>query len=171
VIFDELDRNLLRELQKYSWQSNTELAAAVDSTPAAVAQRCQSLVRRGVLRGCHADVDLAALGRPVQALVFVRVRATVPDAMETFYSWVSSVPEMVNVFVSSGASDFVVHVAVATSADLYAFVTGRLVKQSAVLEARTNLVFEHTHARVIEPVDEPASRHSRAHVSSSGELA
>lgn len=171
MIFDQLDRFLLRELQNYSLQSHTELAAAVGATPAVVAERLQSFQQHGVIRSCHAEVDLVAVGRPVQALVFVRIRTTTNDVMESFYAWVSSVPEMVNVFVSTGAVDFVVHVAVPTTDDLYDFVTNRLAKQPGVLDARTNLVFDHTHARMIEPVDhEPASRHGRSRQSPADHL-
>lgn len=165
MVFDELDRALLRELQNYSWQSDAELAIAVGVTPAVVAERMHALLTQGVIRSCHAEVDLTAIGRPVQALVAVRIRASVNNAMDTFYNWVCEAPEMVNVFVASGGSDFLVHVAVPTTGDLYNFVTERVITQPAVLEARTNLVFEHVHARVIDPFDdEETSRHRRRYV-------
>jgi DNA-binding Lrp family transcriptional regulator len=162
VIFDELDRALLKDLQNHARQSNAELAAAVGVPPAMVVERVRALEAQCVILGYHAEIDLPAAGRPVQALVAVRARMSGGPAINNFLAWLERRPEMVNLFVTGGSSDFVLHVAVPTTDDLYCFITDHLVAQPTVFEARTSLVFEHVRRQVAEPVDEDqVSRHRK----------
>jgi DNA-binding Lrp family transcriptional regulator len=152
VIFDELDRTLLKELQNNARQTNVELATTVGMPTGIVAERVRALVERGVILGYHAEINLSATGRRVQALVSVRVRTSAEYAVRDFRTWVEARPEMVNLFVTSGSSDFVLHVAVPGTDDLYSFVMDHLVTQPTVLEVVTSLVFDHVRHRMAEPV-------------------
>jgi DNA-binding Lrp family transcriptional regulator len=71
---DELDRAILRQLQSDARRSNRDVAAAVGVSPSTALERTRALRRRGIIRGATLDVDLAAIGRPVQALIAVRIR-------------------------------------------------------------------------------------------------
>ena len=73
MIFDDLDRALLKELQNHARQSNVELAGAVGAPAAMVADRVRALLEQGVILGYHAEIDVQAAGRPVQALVAVHL--------------------------------------------------------------------------------------------------
>lgn len=163
MIFDELDRVLLKELQSQARQSDTELATAVGIPPAMAAERVRMLTEQGVILGYRAEIDLPAAGRRVQALIAVRVRISGGHAVSNFRGWVETRPEVVNLFVTSGGNgDFVLHVAVPTTDDLYGFITDHLVTQPSVFEVRTNLVFEYLRRPVVEPVDENhTSRHRK----------
>ena len=44
----------------------------------------RSLESRGVIRGYHADVDLAALDRHIEALVSVRLEVKTVEAIDNF---------------------------------------------------------------------------------------
>src|SRR6478609_10805726 len=109
---DELDTALLRELQHDARRTNRDLAAAVGVAPTTALDRTRSLRQRGVIRGALLDVDLAAIGRPVQALIAVRVRPPTRRNIEAFRDWARQLPETVGVFVTAGTEDFLVHVAV-----------------------------------------------------------
>lgn len=120
---DELDAALLRELQRDARGTNRDLAEAVGVSPSTALERVRALRRAGVVRGASLDLDLAAVGRPVQALIAVRIRPPSRDLIEGFRDWVSSLHETVGVFVVSGSEDFLVHIAVADTGGLYSFVT------------------------------------------------
>ncbi|HEV7979010.1 Lrp/AsnC family transcriptional regulator [Amycolatopsis sp.] len=66
---DELDSAIVRELQEDARQSNRDIARKVGVAPSTCLERTRLLRQRGVIRGYHADIDLAALNRGVQALV------------------------------------------------------------------------------------------------------
>lgn len=152
MALDELDRALLRELQNDARQTNRDLAAAVRVAPSTSLERVRSLRARGVIQGYHAEVALEALGRPVQALISVRIRPPSRRNIEVFRDWVQRLPETVGVFVVTGNEDFLIHVAVPDTDALYAFVIDRLTQRGEIVDVRTSVVFEHLRTRVLEPL-------------------
>jgi DNA-binding Lrp family transcriptional regulator len=151
---DELDLALLAGLQNNARQTNRDLAEAVGVAPSTSLERVRSLRERGVIRGYHADVDLQALGRGIQALVAVRIRPPSRQNIEAFREWVAQLPETVGVFVVSGGDDFLVHVAVPNTDGLYAFVIDRLTERPEVADVRTSVVYEHRRVRVLASLAE-----------------
>ncbi|PRY37958.1 Lrp/AsnC family transcriptional regulator [Umezawaea tangerina] len=154
---DELDQALLRELQRDARRTNRELAAATGVSPSTSLERVRSLRERGVIRGFLVDLDLEEVGRPVQALIAVRIRPPSRANIEAFREWASRLPETVGVFVVSGGEDFLIHVAVPDNKFLYAFVIDRLTQRPEVADVRTSVVYEHIRSPVIEPAT-PARR-------------
>ena len=150
---DELDAAILREMQADARRTNRDIAAAVGIPPTTALDRTRSLRQRGVIRGALLDIDLAEIGRPVQALVAVRIRPPSRSAIEAFRDWVSALPETVGVFVVSGPEDLLIHVAVADNQDLYALVTERLTQRPEIAEVRTSVVYEHVRSHRIEPAE------------------
>ena len=71
---DAIDRTILGELIRDGRLSFRDLAARIRLSPTATAERVRRLTESGVLRGCHAEIDLAALGRPLKAFIDVRLR-------------------------------------------------------------------------------------------------
>src|SRR5437763_16523322 len=69
---DETDRRILRELIADARIPNNALADRVGIAPSTCLGRVRALRESGVIRGYHADVDPAALGPPVQALLSLR---------------------------------------------------------------------------------------------------
>jgi DNA-binding Lrp family transcriptional regulator len=149
---DDVDRALVRELQADARRSNRELAAAVHVSPSTSSERIRALRADGVIRGYHADVALPTLGRHVQALTAVTIRPPTRSNIEAFRNWVETLPELIGVFVVSGTSDFLLHVAVADTDALYAFVIDHLTERPEVADVNTSIVYEHVRRTVLEPI-------------------
>lgn len=150
-ILDELDRVLLRELQNDARQTNRQLAATAGVAPSTALERVRQLRERGVISGFHAVAELSSIGRPVQAMISVRIRPPSRPMIEGFREWVAQLPEVIGVFVTSGAHDFVLHVAVADTNGLYAFVIDRLTERREVVDVQTSVVYEHLRSPGISP--------------------
>ncbi|WP_416281009.1 Lrp/AsnC family transcriptional regulator [Mycetocola zhadangensis] len=148
---DELDKAILRELQRDARRTNRDIAAAVGVSPTTALDRTRSLHRRGVIRGARLELDLASLGRPVQALIAIRVRPPSRENIDAFRTWASQLPETIGVFVVTGTEDFLLHVAVADNNELYSFVIDKLTEREEVTDVRTSVVYEHVRPQVIEP--------------------
>ena len=148
---DELDTAILRELQSDARRTNREVAAAVGVSPTTALDRTRALRRRGVIRGALLDVDLPSIGRPVQALVAIRIRPPSRRNIEAFCEWVSALPDTLGVYVTTGSEDFIVHVAVPDNDSLYEFVIDRLTERPEVADVRTSIVFEHIRNNHIRP--------------------
>jgi DNA-binding Lrp family transcriptional regulator len=140
---DELDTAILRELQADARRTNRDIAAAVGVAPTTALDRTRSLRQRGVIRGALLDIDLARIGRPVQALIAVRIRPPKRQVLEAFRDWAAQLPQTIGLFVVTGNEDFLLHLAVADNQDLYAFVIDQLTQRPEVADVRTSVVYEH----------------------------
>ncbi len=152
VTLDLIQRTLVSALQSNARATNRMLAELVGLAPSSTLQRVRELEQRGVVTGYHAAVDLDALNRSVQAMIFVRLSPADGPTVESFFETVSALPETIAVSLISGAEDAVVHVAVADVAHLRAVVLEKISSLACVAEERTSLVFEHRRSTVIEPL-------------------
>jgi DNA-binding Lrp family transcriptional regulator len=151
TMMDELDSALISALQADGRRSNRELASQLGLAPSTTLERVRSLRSRGVLTGVHATVDLAAVGRPVQAMITVRLRPQSRTVMHGFRDFVAALPETMNVYITTGFEDLLVHVAVPSTQALQDFVLDSLTKRKEVADVRTAVVFEHVRNHVVVP--------------------
>ena len=149
---DELDTAILRELQHDARRTNRDIAAAVGVSPTTALDRTRALRERGIIQGAGLRVDLGAIGRPVQALIAVRIRPPSRRNIEAFRDWAGKLPDTLGVFVTSGTEDFLLHVAVPDNDALYAFVIDRLTEHAHVADVRTSVVYEHLRNDRITPI-------------------
>jgi DNA-binding Lrp family transcriptional regulator len=148
---DELDSALVSALQADGRRSNRELAAQLNVAPSTSLERVRSLRSRGVITGVHAVVDLPAVGRPIQAMITVRLRPQNRVVMHGFRDFVAALPETRDVYITTGFEDILVHVAVASTSALQDFVLDSLTRRKEVADVRTSVVFEHVHNPVVTP--------------------
>ena len=62
---DDVDRAILEALSDDARIPNSRLAERLGIAPSTCLARVRALRRGGILRGFHADIDMAALGRPL----------------------------------------------------------------------------------------------------------
>ncbi|HEX8082411.1 MAG TPA: Lrp/AsnC family transcriptional regulator [Jatrophihabitans sp.] len=140
---DPVDRAILRALTADARVPNNALAEQVGVAPSTCLGRVRSLRERGVIRGFHADIDLAAVGRAIQAMIAVRMQSHARSHIAEFAATVSQLPEVLNVFFLAGADDFLLHVAARDTENLRNFVVVNLSGNPDVALTETNLIFEH----------------------------
>jgi DNA-binding Lrp family transcriptional regulator len=143
---DEVDRRLLRELAADARLPNNALAERVGIAPSTCLGRVRALRQAGVIRGYHADVDPAALDRPIQAMISVRLQSHARGHIPAFMAKIAKLPEVLNVFFLGGADDFHVHIAATSTDNLRDFVVVNLSGDPDVALTETNLIFEHVRA-------------------------
>lgn len=150
---DELDSAIVAHLQADARQTNRELAAAVGVAPSTCLERVRSLRERGVITGYHAEVELGALNRGVQALLHVQVRPLSRTVIEKFKASMLALPEVLSVFVVAGGDDFLVHVAVPSVDGLHAFLMDKVSGRREIVGFRSSVIYQHARKPVIEPLD------------------
>ena len=150
---DDADLVLLRELQGNARQTNRALADTARLAPSTTLARVRELERSGAINGYHADVDLAALGRGLQALVFVRLQPKSDEVIEGFLDHMWSLPETIGLHLITGIEDAVIHLAVADADALQRVILTKISSFPGVFDERTSLLFEHRRKRVIEPIE------------------
>jgi len=140
---DAVDRRIVEALADDARMPNARLAERAGIAPSTCVARVRALRARGVLLGFHASVDLAALGRPLQAMVAVRLAVHAREQIETFTAHVRVLPGVLSVFHLAGATDYLVWVAARDAQDLREFVVDHLATDPAVAHAETSLIYEH----------------------------
>ena len=144
---DAVDRAMLELLAQDARITNQRLAESVGIAPSTALARLRSLRRRGVIRGFHAEVDLGALGRPLQALVAVRLAVHAREQIDAFTAAVGQLPGVLMVFHLTGVTDYLIWVAAADAQDLREFVVDLLATHPSVAHAETSLFYEHGEDR------------------------
>ena len=81
---DHIDLELLALLEVDGRMPNNALAERVGIAPSTCLTRIRRLRELGAIRGFHADVDPAWIGRPIQAMIAVRIRSDARDAIGKF---------------------------------------------------------------------------------------
>lgn len=138
---DEVDLRLVGLLERDGRASNARLARSAGIAESTCLARVRSLRERGIVRGVHADVDLAAVGQPVEAMVAVRFGGHARADIEEFTRTVPRLAGVLALHHVSGATDFFVHVACRSAHDLRDFVLDHLTSRPGVLHAETSLIF------------------------------
>lgn len=142
-VLDDIDRRLLAVLHADARLSNSALADAVGIAPSTCHGRVRRLRELGVIRGFHADIDPAAIGLPLQAMVSVRLQSGARGKIRNFLQQIRRKPQVIAVYFLAGADDFILHVAARDTDDLRSFVVDNLNADADVAGTQTSLIFEH----------------------------
>lgn len=143
VQIDDIDRRILNILQSESRLTNIELSERVGLSPTPCLRRVRRLEESGLIRGYRADVDRRQLGYPIMAFVQVRLNQQVESALEMVESAVRERPEIINCFLVTGDSDYMLQV-VAKSLDDYAdFMRNHLTQIAAIQNIQTSFVLDN----------------------------
>ena len=152
VDLDEVDRSIVDALAADARLTNAELAARIGVAPSTAHARTRALVERGVLTGFHASVDQRVVGAGLQAMVHVTLRpGSRHESITEFAHEVRGLPQVIQMFFLGGSDDFLIHIAVADSSEVRAFVVEHLSAQRSVANTRTSIIFDYHRNRVAAP--------------------
>jgi DNA-binding Lrp family transcriptional regulator len=140
---DDVDRRILNALHDDARIPNSVLADAVGIAPSTCHGRLRRLQDIGVIRGFYTDVDPAAIGRPLQAMISVSLQSNARGRIRHFIHEIRKLPQVIDVYFLAGADDFILHVAARDTEDLRSFVVENLNADPDVAGTQTSLIFEH----------------------------
>ncbi len=140
---DDVDRRILHALHDDARIANSVLADIVGIAASTCHGRLRRLQDIGVIRGFYTDIDPAAIGRPLQAMISVSLQSNARGRIRHFISEIRRLPQVIDVYFLAGADDFILHVAARDTEDLRAFVVENLNADPDVAGTQTSLIFEH----------------------------
>jgi DNA-binding Lrp family transcriptional regulator len=152
IELDSVDRALLLELQKDARQTNKALAAKVGVAPSTCLERVRELQARGVVTGFRAEIDPAAIGRPMEAILSIQQRGEEREETEKLFADLAALPETVRAMALTGTTDFIVHVAVRDMSQMRDLVWG-LIERKEIGRVQSSLVFERAEGEGLEPLE------------------
>jgi Lrp/AsnC family transcriptional regulator, leucine-responsive regulatory protein len=139
---DEVDRRLLRVLQRDGRISNLDLAQRCNLSPSACSDRVRRLRDRGVIQGYAAQLDPRAVGRALLIFVEVQLDRTTGDTFAEFAAAARRTPEILECHMVAGGFDYLIKARLPDMAAYRSFLGDVLVAMPGVRETRTYAVLE-----------------------------
>ena len=138
---DATDRKIIRALQRNGRMTNLDLAEEVHLSPSPCLRRLRALEKNGAIRGYSVEVDAKAYGLPVTVMVRVTLDGHDEATVQRFESQIKAIPEVLECFVMSGLSDYLLRVVVSDLEDYERFVRARLHPIGGIGSIDTSFVY------------------------------
>jgi Lrp/AsnC family transcriptional regulator, leucine-responsive regulatory protein len=145
---DKKNRLILEALQHDARQSLAALGKRIGLSQPAISERVRKLEESGVITGYSARINLAAVGKKLQAVVRVR---TTHEQIQRYVALFKSMPEVLDAVRVTGEDCFVVRCAFEVPEDLERVVDS-LARHGSVTTA---LVLSHPVSKTVS-LDNPA---------------
>jgi DNA-binding Lrp family transcriptional regulator len=142
TLLDRIDLDILRELQHNARVTNVELAKRVHLSPSPCLARVRALERRGVISRYVALVDPVAVGLGLSVFIQVSLERQAEKPLEQFQSAVNRFPEIVECYLMTGDSDYLLRVVVPDVQSLEKFMLNGLTKISGVANIRSSFALK-----------------------------
>jgi DNA-binding Lrp family transcriptional regulator len=136
---DDIDRQIVAELSRDGRLSVRTIAEKVHVSRTAAHNRLQSLVRRRVITGFGAQIDRAAIGLHVTALVVVRIGEV---SWEEIAARLADLPFVEKVQAVSGDIDIILTVSAPDHEQLSQAILRNIHNLPGVVSTRSHLVLE-----------------------------
>lgn len=115
---DQKDRAILRILQREGRISVAGLSERVALSESACRRRVEALEKAGVIKGYQAMLDPAALGYALTVFVSITLAAQSDRELSAFEAAARAAPEVLECWLMTGTSDYLLRVAARDVADL-----------------------------------------------------
>jgi len=152
IELDAVDRRILTVLQEDARISNVDLAEQVGISPSPCWRRVKTLEDSGVIAKHVSLVDPAAVGLPVSVFVQVTLERQIETALETFEQTVLARPEVMECYLMTGDSDYLLRVVVADLAAYERFLMDHLTRLNGVASIKSSFALKQVKYRTALPL-------------------
>lgn len=142
ITLDKTDYRILHHLQKNARISNTELADAVGLSPSPCLRRVKALEQAGVLKRYVAIVDPKAVGMPISVFVSVSLNRQERVGLEAFESTIASFKEVMECYLMTGSSDYLVRIVVPDLESYERFLADKLTRIQGVANIQSSFALK-----------------------------
>ncbi|KAB7648005.1 winged helix-turn-helix transcriptional regulator [Polymorphobacter fuscus] len=141
-MLDQIDRNILRVMQKDGRITNQDLAAKSGISPSACFDRLRKLREQGYITDIVALLDPEKLDRSLLVFIEVVLDRTTNNHFDEFAAVVRRMPEILECHMVAGGFDYLLKTRVANMAAYRRFLGDTLTLLKGVRETRTYAVLE-----------------------------
>ena len=149
---DAIDLRILAALQEDGRLTNVELARRVNLSPSPCLARVKALENRGLIRGYVALCDPLALGLTLNVFISVSLERQRKDALETFEQRVGEHPEVMECYLMTGDSDYLLRLVVPDMQALERFIVDQLAKIPGVANIRSSFALKQVRYKTALPL-------------------
>lgn len=149
---DRADLKILRVLQIDGRISTVALAENVGLSPTATTERVKRLTREGYIKGYHASLDPALLGRALLVFIEVTLDKTTPDVFAKFAIAVRASREVLECHLVAGGFDYLIKTRVRDMEAYRNLLTQTILSLPGVKESRSYAVMEEVKNELSLPL-------------------
>jgi Lrp/AsnC family leucine-responsive transcriptional regulator len=149
---DRIDRRILEELQRNGRIPNSDLATRVGLSESACLRRVRTLEAEGYIERYAAILNLAKLGMDMSLLVRITLKSQIDRELRAFEAAVKCVPEVVECYLTTGGSDYVLRVVARSAADIERIHGEVLTKLPGVARVESSFVLREVVRTASVPV-------------------
>ena len=158
---DAIDLRILAVLQEDCSLTNVDLAERVGLSPSPCLARVRALEDAGLILRRVALLDPAKLGANVSVFIQVTLEKQSEGALEVFEASVAGLPEVMECYLMTGDSDYLLRVVVPDIVALQHFIVGRLSKTRGVANIRSSFALKQVKYKTALPLDGLSSSRTR----------
>ncbi len=152
--FDAIDIRILKELQQDGSLSNVELARRVHLSPSPCLARVKALEAAGVIGRYVALTDPKALGLDLNVFINISLKEQSKQALAAFEERIAEHEEVMECYLMTGDSDYLIRVAVADIAALERFILDQLTPIPGIEKIRTSFTLKQVRYKTALPLPE-----------------
>ncbi len=151
-MMDEVDRRILRLLQRDGRISNVELARRAHLSPAATHERVRKLQAEGVIEGYAVRLNPARVGRALLVFMQITLESTSEELFDRFSRAVAGAPEILECHMVAGGFDYLIKVRVRDMDAFREFLGRTLSSLPGIRQTHTYTVMEEVKNTTDLPV-------------------
>ena len=152
---DPTDLRLLDHLQTDARITTVALAESASLSPAPCLRRVRDLEAAGVIRGYATLLDPEALGLHVSAFIQISLEKQVVNALRNFEETIASYPEVMECYLMTGDSDYLLRVVAHDLKGLQSLIVDRLARLPNVANIRSSIALKQVKYKTALPLGLP----------------
>lgn len=149
---DAVDLRILTELQQDSSLSNVELARRVHLSPSPCLMRVRHLESEGVIQRYVALCDTKSLGLGLNVFISITLKEQSRKALAEFEHRIAEHDEVMECYLMTGDSDYLIRVALADIAALERFILNQLTPIAGVEKIRSSFALKQVRYKTTLPL-------------------
>jgi DNA-binding Lrp family transcriptional regulator len=149
---DAIDLRILRELQQDGSLTNVELARRVHLSPSPCLARVKALEAAGVIERYVAVANAKALGLGLNVFINISLKSQSKEALAEFERRIAEHDEVMECYLMTGDSDYLIRVAVPDIAALERFILEQLTPIPGIEKIRSSFALKQVRYKTALPL-------------------
>ena len=152
---DKVDRKILSCLQSDARITNVSLAEQVNLSPAPCLRRVRELEESGIINSYTTLLDPDKVGWGVSVFIEVRLEKQVIDCLQIFEQTILGFPEVMECYLMTGTSDYLLRVVARDLKSLQSFITDKLAGIPGVSNMQSSVALKQVKYKTALPILNP----------------
>jgi Lrp/AsnC family leucine-responsive transcriptional regulator len=152
ISLDSIDLKILSELQNDGSLSNIELARRIHLSPSPCLARVRALEAAGVIDRYVALTNATALGLGLNVFINISLKSQSKESLGYFEQRICEHDEVMECYLMTGDSDYLIRVAVADIAALEKFILEQLTPIPGIEKIRSSFALKQVRYKTALPL-------------------